>query len=246
MTIPDWKVERYLLGELPAKEMLALKKLEKEKGIFFLQLEKLKESNKELLRKFNAREVANKMHANARNFTMLKKNKWAFPISAVAALLISTGLFFTEYQIIDSNSNTNIIAINEDGIRAKGLKNELEIWRKTTDSNEKLLDNSKAKEGDLLQIRYIVEKKCYGTILSMDGNGVLTVHFSGKNGKAAELDAGKIVSLANAYELDNAPEFEKFYFITSNNEFSLAPVAESILQDKMPKNLQIEMITLKK
>jgi hypothetical protein len=114
------------------------------------------------------------------------------------------------------------------------------------DSTEKLVDNSEARAGDLLQMRYAAEEKCYGIILSMDGNGVLTIHLSGKNGKAAELETGKIVSLPNAYELDDAPKHETFYLLTAKSEFELAPVAEKLLQGKLPKDLQIAQITLKK
>jgi len=74
----------------------------------------------------------------------------------------------------------------------------------------------------------------------------LTTHLAGKNGKAAHLEAGKTISLENAYELDNAQKFETFYLITANKEFELAPVMEKLLQGKTPSNLQVTSITLLK
>jgi len=230
MTVPNWKAERYLLGELPASEMAALKTLENKNAEFCLQLELLKNSNEELLAEYPAEETAEKMQNN---------HRWLVPLSACAALLITATALITVF----SGQN---IAINEDGVRAKGLKTDLEIWRKTASSVEKLADNSEAHAGDLLQMRYITEEKCYGVLLSMDGNGTLTIHLSGNHGRAAELEAGRIVSLDSSYELDNAPKFETFYLFTAKEEFILAPVAEALLHGKMPKNLQISQITLKK
>jgi len=224
-----WKIERYLLGELPASEMAALKTLESENAEFRSQIEQLKKSNEELLAKYPA----------------LMDVPVRAPISRVYYSM-AAALIITITVMIAVFSTDSPVVINEDGTRAKGLKTDLEVWRKTAESTEKLANNSEVKAGDLLQVRYIAEKKCYGVILSMDGNGVLTIHLSGNNGKAAELEAGRIVSLESAYELDDAPKFETFYFITDSTEFALAPIAEDLLRGKLPKGLQVERISLLK
>jgi len=223
MTVPDWKIERYLLGELPESEMTALKNLENEE--FRLQIEQLKKNNEELLAK----------HPYKRKFTILS-NMPDMParLAAIFAICITA--------LIAVLSTGNVY---EEETRVKGLKTNLEIWRKTAEHTEELADNSEAKAGDLLQIRYNALES-YGTLLSLDGNGVLTVHLTGQNGKAAHLEAGKTVSLENAYELDNAPKFEIFYLITANKEFELAPVMEKILQGKIPNNLLVKQIRLNK
>jgi hypothetical protein len=235
MTVPDWKIERYLLGELPEGEITALKALEGENSVFRLQIEQLKSSNEELLA----------AHPYKRNFRVI----FSVPLRLAAAfLLCATALiavFSGENIFNENNLARNAIVMSEDGTRVKGLKTDLEIWRKTDEHTEKLADNSVAKAGDLLQIRYSAMEH-YGVLLSLDGNGVLTIHLAGKNGKSAPLEAGKIISLENAYELDNAPKFETFYLFTADMEFELAPIAEKLLQGKMPNNLQITQVTLKK
>ena len=234
MTVPNWKLERYLLAELPKGEMRTLEILEKESPEFQSQLEILKKNNEELLAKYPYR----------RKFTVL----FNVPVRLAAAfLLCATVLATVFFNGSISNENTqNALVMNEDGTRVKGLKTGLEIWRKTADSTEKLSNNSVAKAGDLLQMRYIAEEKCYGILLSLDGNGTLTVHLSGKNGKAALLEPGKLVSLENAYELDEAPKFETFYLFTDSKEFALAPIAEKLLHGKLPGGFQTTQITLKK
>ncbi|MCL2283875.1 MAG: hypothetical protein FWC26_11225 [Fibromonadales bacterium] len=229
-----WKIERYLLGELPESEMAAMKTLESENADFHAQIEQLKMDNRDLLAKYPMRalETDNYPSLNAR-FTPY----YAVAAALIIAATVMMSVFFT---------TDRTIVMNEDGTRAKGLKTGLEIWRKTGDSHEKLANNSEASAGDVLQLRYMAEEKCYGVILSMDGRGVLTIHLSGESGKAAKLETGKTVSLKNAYELDNAPKFETFYLITDSAEFSLAQVAEGLLHGKLPKDLRVEQITLKK
>ncbi|MDR2553853.1 MAG: hypothetical protein LBC64_00360 [Fibromonadaceae bacterium] len=234
MSIPNWKLERYLLGELPEREMAELKTLENKNIEFCSQLALLRNSNEELLAEYPAKEFAEKTQAA----------RWLMPLSACAGLLIAATVLINIFP--DENNYAQNAVINEDGTRVKGLKTDLEIWRKTTDSVEKLSNESEAKAGDLLQMRYIAEEKCYGVLLSIDGNKVLTIHLSGKNGRAKELEAGRIISLENSYELDNAPKSETFYLFTSKNEFALAPIAEALLSGKMPKSLQVSQITIKK
>lgn len=238
MTVPNWKTERYLLGELPESEMNALKALENERGEFYEQLELLRSSNKELLAKYPAK---------TRKFAVIEpiKNRWLVPLSACAAVLIAATAMIAVFSG-EASLPQNAVVISENGTRIKGLKTGLEIWRKTADSTEKLANNNEARAGDLLQIRYAVPEQCYGVLLSLDGNGVLTIHLSGKQGKAVKLEAGKTISLESAYELDNAPKFETFYLLTANKEFALAPVAENILQGKTPKDVEVTQITLKK
>jgi len=220
MTVPDWKIERYLLGELPEAEMQALKNLENDE--LRLQIEQLKKSNEELLAKYPYK----------RKFTVL----FNVPLRLAAIFLLCASAFIAILSGKD---------IYEDGTRVKGLKTGLEIWRKTAEQTEQLADNSEAKAGDLLQIRYTALEP-YGALFSLDGNGTLTVHLAGKNGKAASLEAGKPISLENAYELDNAPKFETFYLITASKEFELAPVVEKLLQGKTPSDLRVEQIKLRK
>jgi len=236
MTVPDWKTERYLLGELPESEMQALKNLENEE--FRLQIEQLKKSNEKLLAKYPYK----------RKFKVLSNVPDTPARLAAIFILCATALIavFSIGNIYEEDQFAMLSAGSiEEGTRVKGLKTNLEIWRKTADITEELMDNSEAKAGDLLQIRYSALEP-YGTLLSIDGNGVLTVHLAGQNGKAAHLEAGKIISLQNAYELDNAPKFETFYLITANKEFELAPVMEKLLQGITPSNLQVKQLKLNK
>jgi hypothetical protein len=236
MTVPNWKLERYLLAELPESEMATLKALESENEEFRSQLEQLRNSNEELLVKYPYVAWRSVQHATT------PQNRIMFLRLAAAFILCATVLI----AVYSNETGKDTVVINEDGTRIKGLKMGLEVWRKTEDSVEKLINNSEVKAGDLLQLRYAVPEQCYGVILSVDGNGVLTPHLAEADGKATLLEAGRIIPLESAYELDDAPKFETFYLLTANREFELASIEANLLLGKLPKDLQVVQITLKK
>ena len=94
--------------------------------------------------------------------------------------------------------------------RIKGLDARMEVWKKTGDSAVQLTNGSEVREGDEIQLRYSVPEKCYGMLLSLDGNGTFTMHMS-DGMSAMKLEPGKMTTLPYAYRLDNAPKHETFY-----------------------------------
>jgi hypothetical protein len=80
------------------------------------------------------------------------------------------------------------------------------------------------KARDLLQLAYIAAKESHGVILSIDGNGNVTLHFPDKKNHPTSLEQDKKILLPNAIELDNAPGFERFFFITSGVEINAAEI----------------------
>ena len=132
---------------------------------------------------------------------------------------------------------------SEDGTRIKGLEPRFEIWRKTADSAERLAQKSVARAGDELQIRYAVPEKCFGMIFSLDGRGVVTYHLSSQD-SAVALAPGKMTSLHFAYKLDDAPYFEKFFFVVSASAFKVEKGnIDSLLKNKA---VRVESLTLRK
>jgi hypothetical protein len=64
-------------------------------------------------------------------------------------------------------------------------------------------------------------------ILSIDGRGTVSRHFPREGEAAGELDKEGVVALDFSYELDDAPGWEQFYFITSDKPFELDMVIEA-------------------
>ena len=262
--IPDWKLERFLTGDLPEEEMNKLRELEADDAVFANRVKMLREDNKAILSKLpfetlaanlgtgaagNAAKIAAK---NAPRFTLVKFAAAAMFVFAVAlvAFFAQSETFVMNERVGSDVANVNgsqhtqvALAENESDTRIKGLDARMEVWKKTPAGIVQLNDLDSVGEGDEIQLRYAVPEKCFGLLFSMDGNGALTLHM-GDGVKAVELAPGKMNSLPFAYKLDDAPYFEKFFFVTSPKEFAV----EENDVDKLLKRSDVKVIsfTLKK
>lgn len=224
--ISDFKVERYLLGELSEEEMAALQKREAEDEIFAARVRAMREENARILADNPFAALESKLDA-ADTAEGSGKSIYGMWLKVAAALVIMVGIF----AIVASNRNVATyergdasmevaMAETDNGTRIKGMQASLEVWKKTGDSAVQMVNLGEAREGDEIQLRYRVPQKCFGMLISMDGNGTITMHM-GEGNKSVELEPGKMTTLPFAYKLDNAPKFEKFFLLTSQNSFEI-------------------------
>lgn len=239
--IPDWKLERFLTGDLPEEEMNKLRELEANDTVFANRIKMLREDNKAILSKLPfetlaanlgtdaAGNAAKNTAKNAPRFTLVK-----FAAAAMFVFAVALVAFFAQSETsvmnervgsdvanVNGSQNTQVaLAENESDTRIKGLDARMEVWKKTPTGIVQLNDLDSVGEGDEIQLRYAVPEKCFGLLFSMDGNGALTLHM-GDGVKAIELAPGKMNSLPFAYKLDDAPYFEKFFFVTSPRNLRL-------------------------
>ena len=235
--IPDWKLERYLTGDLPESDMREIREMEAADEIFANRVKMLREDGKAILRKLPYDRLAERLdslpsrdtYGNGKpvNFGIVK-------LAAAAALVLAVMMVALFSQRSLSEQGGTVLANNadgaqvmevamvdqNDGLRIKGLSARMEVWKKTGDSAVQMENLGEAREGDEIQLRYAVAEKCFGLLFSMDGNGTITMHM-GEGNKAVGLEPGKMTTLPFAYKLDNAPKFEKFFFLTSKSEFEL-------------------------
>ena len=114
-----------------------------------------------------------------------------------------------------------------DGDRIKGPAAALSLYRRTAGGSETLADGAIARPGDLVCVGYRSAGPGFGVILSIDDRGIVTMHLPAAGDRAAPLNRGATVLLDAAYELDDAPGWERFYFITGETAFIIAPVADA-------------------
>jgi hypothetical protein len=276
--IPDWKLERYLLGELPRREIEVIREMEWGDRELRGRITAMKASDAEILEKYPAEKMGRKIESahggnqsrpvsvpvsgltrstrlapvnRSKLWIPRKVSRWAVP----AFVCVMAILIIPMYMISSSESSlTNASYAYED--RVKGMNPAIEVWRKAGESAEKLGPDAVAREGDIVQLRYVVPEFCYGALVSMDGRGVLTVHLSGESGKAVPLTPGKPTALNASYELDDAPHFEAFYLITASEIFELDAVKQSLKKAdhpldnnenlSLPQHQQVTMFTLRK
>ena len=241
--IPDWKLEKYLTGDLPAEEMREIREMEATDEIFAGRVKMLREDNAAILKKLPFEKLSEKIatmpgHSNAGAGNTVRVNFKLVKFAAAAALVLAvmTVAVFSQRSLSEQNTQLMEVAMadvsGDDGLRIKGLSARMEVWKKTGDSAVQMENLGEAREGDEIQLRYAVAEKCFGLLFSMDGNGTITMHM-GEGNKAVGLEPGKMTTLPFAYKLDNAPKFEKFFFLTSKNEFELnaGDIDASLKQD---------------
>lgn len=152
---------------------------------------------------------------SARRVVRFPTLAWAIPVAAMAIALLSLPIFLRP----------------SDSTRLKGVSPHLLVFRKTPAGAEELRPGSVARQGDVLQLSYVAGEARYGVIFSVDGRGTVTWHvpagYNGSTMPAPALDPQGPVPLPSAYELDDAPAFERFFLVYSTSPFDVAPVARA-------------------
>jgi hypothetical protein len=239
--ISDLMLERYLLGELPEEQLIKFDRIKKEDPEIRSRIDKIKESDLEIQEKYPSRDIAaeikrryNNSEAGAGNDVRAFKpvyRRFMLPSALVAAAAVV--LFFVLPVI---KPPVGDVVINDTGTtRIKSTDTRIYLYRKNNNEIEMLKNGSSAGKGDLLQIAYSSFKDDYGIILSIDGNGYVTLHYPADRNGSTKLIKKKKVLLNNSYELDDAPDFERFFFITSGNSLNINAVlhaAERLAGDK--------------
>lgn len=233
--IPDVLVELLLLGELEDEEAAAVRaQLEAEGDP---RLAELEASNAEIFDAYPPERVASELRAlEPTNVVQLS---WTSALVVSASVLAAVGLLWlvwpsegsvpppervAQHQAGNDSDDSDAPSHPGDpGIRDKGTMRLL-VHREGEDSP--LTAGASVREGDVLQLSY-AGASTYGVIVSLDGAGVTTLHFPDTPDASTRLGAG-LVRLDHAYELDNAPEFERFFFVAADTPLDPADVMERV------------------
>lgn len=225
--VPDLLLERFRLDEVSPGERSHIEHLLRTDETTRHRLEALQRSDEELAGSGLHSQLSSRIEAETRNRARLRERRngvaplfgvmrWA--AVGVAAMLV---LFVASTRRPDVPSNA-------DGDRIKGLKPSLSVFRQVRGASEVVHDGAIAHEGDLLRLAYQAAGRPYGAILSLDGARRVTLHLPAAGSQAAaRLSPGDTVLLEEAYELDAAPGWECFYFITAKTPFELGAVIEA-------------------
>jgi hypothetical protein len=229
--IHDWQLERYLLGELPdgMKERIE-KRIETDASVR-RRLDALRASNREILSSYppelmtgriakRYRERYGKLRRRTHNRPALRRAVLALSLAAAV-----TAVVLPLRTLLQEGGESG----SEQGIRPKGLQTRLVVYRKAEGGIERLENGALAGEGDVIQLSYVTGPGTYGVIYSLDDRGTVTLHFPERvQERAPELQSGGEVSLPYAYQLDDAPSFERFFFVTSDHEFLLLTAEKAV------------------
>ncbi len=218
-TINDYYLERYAMGELPDEETEEIRRSISTAPHLQEVLEDIQSSNNDILALYPPKAVIASLTSR-----LEKTPHKSFPIRQVLAISSIAATFLILFLVLPMlKKEPRIIypGSMQDSTLVKGIpavdlsKTQLLVYRKIRDQVEILTDGEKAGTGDLLQLAYVTAEDPYGMILSIDGRGLVTVHFPQNTGDPTALEMNKQSLLVNAIELDDAPDFERFFFLTS-------------------------------
>lgn len=222
--VSDLLLEQFILGELPADQAERVRGELQRDPVLRARHDALQSSDREILDLYPPSQVAAAIRqkllrerpARARSGRTLP---FAIGLPAAAALLVFLSLFVIRERL----------PVND--TRAKGITTNLSVFRKTAQGAEELRSGSLAGKGETIQLSYSAGEARYGVIISVDGRGTVYWHlppgYRGGSRSAPALDRQGQVILPAAYELDDAPGFEKFFFVSASAPFDVAEVASA-------------------
>ena len=220
--IPDVVLERYRLKELPPDEAARLEDRIRHDEPLRRRLEALDRSDEDIRRSG----VLDRLSERVPHSQPVRRRLDSFgAVPAALAALAVVALIAVLSIEAPTPGGTNAADSSD---RIKGLTPSLAVYRRTAEGSETLADGAVARPGDLLRIGYRAAGKRYGAILSIDGRGAVTIHLPPQADRAAALKGDATVLLDQAYELDDAPAWERFYFVTADAPFAVAPVVDAV------------------
>jgi len=238
--IPDWLLERIALGELPPEELAAARaRLEQEPG-GLERLAALEADSRATLERLSparvAREVDTRFRRGAPARPTPARSPWLTSAMGLVPVLAVLALFVIAQPdpgpdgtpgTPGSEPTGPLAGLDPEPTRSKGLTPRLEVHRQRAQADELLAEGALAVAGDVVQLAYVAAGHTHGVILSVDGRGSVTLHAPEHGAQAAALSPSGTQRLAGAYELDDAPRFERFFLVTSDQPFAVEPVLEA-------------------
>jgi hypothetical protein len=227
--VSDLLLERYRLGEVDGLERERVDRLLAGDASLRLRLEQLARSDAEIDRSYppvwRAERVRERLRragaAGASRRAPARAPRWLVPAGVAAAAAV---VLVLAPRIAGPPPSGPDVPQVEPGDRIKGMKPSLQLFRRTPDGSETLADGAVVRAGDVVRVGYRAAGRGFGVIVSIDGRGAVTLHLPAGGDQAAPLESGDTVLLDRAYELDDAPRFERFYLVTAAAPFPVAPV----------------------
>lgn len=245
-SVPDWLLERFAAGELPAPVARELSERLDAAGER-VRLDELAASNAEIVSAHPpavvAAEVERRAAAQRRVRPLVPHPIWPLLAFGGSAALMLALVLDSAPRELDAPREGNA-----EHLIAKGLEPHLSIYRRTGASPERLAQRARVRAGDLLQLAYVAAGQRFGVVASVDGRGAVTLHLPEAAGRAAALDERGETALPHAFELDSTPGVERFVFVTSRAPFETSAVVAHLegKAPRLPAGLSLRSIDLEK
>ena len=261
--LPDWRLERFLLEELSAHDRAEVEALLTRDPDAREGLDALRTDSRRILETYPPARVAAEVERRRRGRELKRRaaapsHAWAggarwFALGAPVAAMLAVFVWDASRGLPeDFVSAPPVASVLGETVRIKG---DARLWihRQEAGGAELLSDGAFSRAGDVLQLSYLAADQSHGMVVSLDGHGVVTLHFPAHPGASTALQPGGAVPLSQAYALDDAPDFERFILVTGKGPLDVAAILEAARrltpQDTrlaLPEPLRQTSLTLRK
>jgi hypothetical protein len=221
--IGDWQLERYRLGELPAGELDTIRTALATGGDLAVRLARLDRSDGEILAQHPPSVISASIRARAASGAAGRPRPAGAPRRL--ALAVAFGLVLAAAGVLLVPGR--VPGTKEDTTRVKGLAPRLFVYRKAPAGAEELAAGAAARENDVVQLAYQAAGRHFGAIVSIDGRGAVTRHLPAAGTQASPLKTGGPLRSPRPIG-DDAPGFERFYFVTADQPFAVDLVLTAV------------------
>ena len=258
-------LERYHIGEVTPDEKLQVEEALAKDDDLAAALAKLSLTNEKYFQQYPKEKFFtdefNSRLKNTGRFNLRRRYKnppliWGFCAAALILVITLPVLIFRNHDFRNleqnefgdrmkggSRSESSVIGIKNDNNNS----NELSVYVRENLTEEviRLSDKSGVREGDTVQLVYRVSSDKHGVIFSVDGRSYVTLHYPYNIRQSTQLISGKNVPLDEAYTLDDSPDYEIFFFVTSDNQMNVRYILDIAgqlalqIKDKPEEALQI-------
>jgi hypothetical protein len=229
-SLPDWLVERAALDEVPPASRDRIERADPRE--LADRVAALRDDNAAELTRYpavpavaqiEARVTELREHARGDDLRRRRRLGWLGAVMSVAAVLLIVraterppGELVADLAPGEAPGESRPAV--DSTVRVKG-STRLLVFRQAGEQAEQLDANAVVRAGDVIQLRYNAGGRGYGVIASVDGAGVVTLHYPLREDAPATATAmaPDTTALPSAYALDDAPRFERFFFVTAND-----------------------------
>ncbi len=229
--IPDVMVELLALGELDEPEASELRESLIRTGD--PRLETIERSNAVILAEYPPEEVVpGLLAALDPSPAVIRWPRWGLAAGAalvsLAAGIALVWALASGDDPLPTSAPPERVAVATDALGPAGIrhKGEARLLVHRRGEIDPLRDDQEVKAGDLLQLSYVADRWRYGTIVSVDGAGGVTLHWPSTESGDTTLDRGT-VRLDYAFELDDAPGFERFFLVVAEQPIEVSAVLDA-------------------
>lgn len=201
--IPDWVLERHLVGELPkgfTEADLAADPTVPER------LAALQASDAEILGRHPPAVVA----ARVRDRADRRREERRTLTLRLVPVAVAAGLIAVVAPVVMKLQGQGQ---GQTDLRTKGLEPHLEVYRRGPNGNEALASGATGHPGDVIQLRVVPASARHGAVLAIDSSGASVLM------PPRDVSTGGSFALPDALELDAGGAFERFVLVTSDQPF---------------------------